>query len=229
MANIEVGAGLGVIVVKFNPFTVPDGIKVEYNSVIYNQFSSVAYGYLAGPAGLPVFLGRLSDDCITTGTPYVLDEYVYDGSNFVSSGNAQTVTVSSPQKVLTANSPMNCVMVIPKTSASPSVVTVTVYGVCGDTLSAVSVGCPSAPSEYYYTGYSSASSAALCLAAPGAPTRFCFVAVTGDGNIISLYDWVFTDDTCVTRLSDGYYRDYLDSTRWFKVQDGVIVQFGNCP
>ena len=230
VANFEVGAGTGAVVLKFNPFTIPDGIRVEFDSVVWNAFSSVVYGYLSGDPWLPVFLGRLSDDCITEGSPYVLDEYVWDGVAFVATGSTQTITVAAGQKALTANSPMNCVMVIPKTSASPSVVSVVVYGMCSDTLSSLSVACPAMLTSFNST-MPYVSFAALCAAGPPENIPYYFCPVTGDGAILGLYDWVFVDPYGETVATDGYYqaKPMTSGYDWFRVQDGVIVEFGNCP
>jgi len=229
--NFEAGAGLGAIIVRFNPFTVPDGIKIEFNSNVYNVFSSVVYGYLYPliPGGPPIFLGRLSDDCITTGTPYVLPEYEYDGSAFVSTGNTQTITVSPGQKALTLNSPMNCIAVVPKTSASPSNVRVTVYGVCDNTLSSISVGCPVMLNSF---PCSNPAFTPLDICGVVVENQTYYIApVTGNGITLGLYDWIFADPYGEVIVSDGYYKStgLMGDYQWFLVMNGIIVQFGMCP
>ncbi len=106
--NVDLGTPTGAVLIEFDPVFVPDGIKAVYNSVVYNGVSSPTYGWLQGSAGLPTYIGEAASDCgIVAGSPYTLNEFQYDGTDFISLGTTTSVTVLSGQLDLTVLQPGN--------------------------------------------------------------------------------------------------------------------------
>jgi len=225
----NVGTDIGAIVVRFNPISVPDGILATYNSVNYNGVSSPLYGWLQGVIGDPTYIGAIGDDCgIVAGSPYTLNEFEYNGSSFVSLGTTTSVPVSAGQLELTALPPGNTVMVIPKITASPSLLNLEFIGVCGDTGFTIDITCPVAlPSFASSTGNGDSTSA--CAAT--ITTSYYVAYVTGAAGVLGLYDLVFTDANGQFKLGSGYYKTTAaGANNWYQVDfNGVIIAFGTCP
>ena len=226
--NINLGAPTGAVIVEFEPLSVPDGISALFNSVIYNGLSSPTDGWLQGTASLPTYVGDTTFDCgIVAGSPYTLNEFQYNGTTFAPLGTIENVSVAAGQMQLTASAPGNCVMVIPKTAASPSILNLTFIGPCSGTVFNVSVLCPAA-----LTSFSSStinvSSAAACSATI---TQTYYVAhVNGAGGTLGLYDLVFSDVNGQFKLNAGYYQtNDAGTNEWYQVDaNGVIIAFGDC-
>lgn len=227
--DIELGINTGAVVINFNPFSIPDGILATYNSVIYNGVSSPLYGWKQGSAGIATYLGATGDDCgIVAGSPYTLNEYEYDGSTFVALGTTTSVSVVSGQMQLTGLGPGNTVMVIPKTSASPSVLNLEFIGICSGTAFNIAVSCPTALPSFA----SSTVNASSVLACADTIDQTYYVAyVTGATGVLGLYDLVFSDVNGQFKLGEGYYKTTAaGANNWYQVDaNGVIIAFGTCP
>ena len=226
--NINLGAPTGAIIVKFEPQSVPDGISALFNSVIYNGLSSPSFGWRQGTASLPTYVGDTTFDCgIVAGSPYILNEFQYNGTTFAPLGTTENVSVAAGQMQLTASAPGNCVMVIPKTAASPSILNLTFIGPCSGTVFNVSVLCPAA-----LTSFSSStinvSSAAACSATIN--QTYYVAHVNGAGGTLGLYDLVFSDVNGQFKLNAGYYQtNDAGTNEWYQVDaNGVIIAFGDC-
>lgn len=226
--NVNLGAPTGAVIVEFEPLSVPDGISALFNSVIYNGLSSPTDGWLQGTASLPTYVGDTTFDCgIVAGSPYTLDEFQYNGTTFGALGTTENVSVAAGQMQLTASAPGNCIMVIPKTASSPSILNLTFIGPCSGTVFNVSVLCPAA-----LTSFSSStinvSSAAACSATIN--QTYYVAHVNGAGGTLGLYDLVFSDVNGQFKLNAGYYQtNDAGTNEWFQVDaNGVIIAFGDC-
>jgi hypothetical protein len=227
--NIELGTSTGAVVVRFDPINVPDGISAVFDSIIYNGLTSPLFGWRQGTAGLPTYIGRLYDDCgIVAGSPYTLNEFQYDGTNFVSLGTTTSVSVSSGQMQLTLGPPPgNSVMVIPKTTSSPSILNLAVIGICSSPTFNLTVSCPAALTSFDSSAVNANSSAACS----DTINQTYYVAhVNGSGGVLALYDMVFSDANGQNKLAAGYYQTNDAGTQeWYEVDaNGVIVQIGDC-
>jgi hypothetical protein len=228
--NTNLGSPTGAIIVRFNPTSVPEGIKAVYNSVVYNGVSSPSFGWKKGTAGLPTYLGSLSDACssgIVAGSPYTLNEFQYNGTTFAPLGTTESVTIAAGQMQLTASAPGNCVMVIPKTAASPSILNLTFVGPCTGAVFSISVSCPAAlPS--FASSTVNAGSATAC--ADAIDQTYYVAYVNGGSGVLGLYDLVFSDANGQFKLSAGYYKTTAaGANNWFQVDaNGVIIAFGSC-
>lgn len=227
--DTDLGTDLGAVIIEFNPFGIPDGILATYNSVNYNGVSSPLYGWLQGSTGLATYIGATGDDCgIVAGSPYDLDEYEYDGTTFVSLGTQANVSITSGQIQFTGLGPGNTIMVIPKTSVSPSLLNLSFIGACSGTAFNISVSCPAALTSFASSAVN-VDSASACSASP---TQTYYVAyVTGSEGVLGLYDLVFSDPNGQFKLGLGYYKTTAAGTDdWYQVNaNGVIIAFGTCP
>lgn len=225
----NLGTDTGAVIVKFNPQSIPDGILATYNSINYNGVSSPLYGWLQGVIGDPTYIGAIGDDCgIVAGSPYSLPEFEYNGSIFAPLGTNTSVSVALGQLKLTGLPPGNTVMVIPKISASPSILNLKFIGVCGDTGFNIDITCPAAlPS--FASSTSNSDSASAC-SATISPTYYV-AHVTGSGGVLGLHDLVFSDPNGQFKLGSGYYKTTAaGSNNWYQVDfNGVIIAFGTCP
>ena len=222
--DLDAGNSIGAMIVKYNPQSVPDGIRVLYNGGVYNQLSSPVDGYHAStdPNGY-TYIGSTTSDCGISGTTYpALVEYVYDGASFVASGNTVSVFVAAGDVSLGA-APGYCVMVIPKISATPSLIQVEAVGPCSGTAWNLDIACPVA-----LTGYSSTTRHPACTEACGHPLTETYynAPVTGTPGSPAVYDWVFSDANGQFILTDGYYG--FTGGNCMTVQNGIIVGISSC-
>ena len=224
----DLGTDTGAVVITFDPFSVPDGVLAVFNSQSYNGLSSPAYGWLQGSAGLPTYIGATSNDCgVVANSPYTLDEFEYNGSTFAPLGTTTSVTILAGQLDFTAGGPGSCVMVIPKTTAAPSVIDLQFIGPCSGTAFNISVSCPTALTEFQSTSMFASDT----LACAATINQSYYVAhVNGSAGVLGLYDLVFSDPNGEFKLSAGYYKTAdAGANDWFQVDaNGVIIAFGDC-
>lgn len=226
--STDLGTDTGAVIVTFDPYSVPDGILAVFDSVSYNGLSSPTYGWLQGSAGLPTYIGQTAGDCgIVAGSPYTLNEFEFNGTTFAPLGTTTSVAVSSGQMDLTVGGPGNCVMVIPKTTATPSVLDLQFIGPCSGTAFEIGVSCPAALPSFASSAMT-ANSTLVCAATVNQTYHVAYV--TGSAGTLGLYDLVFTDQNGQFKLSAGYYKTTAaGSNDWFQVDsNGVIVAFGTC-
>jgi len=225
--NVDLGTATGAVIVTFYPNNTPDGIKAEYNGLIYNSVSSPVDGYHAAPTNLPVYVGDSTFDCgLASGSPYVLTEYENNGFAFNPTGNTPTVTVLPTQVSLTSVAdPLGCVMVIPKPFSIPTGLQVVMYGICAGSTYNVSVACPERLRGFYSTEEGGGTGETCGL---DTDQTYYSAPVNGDGVTLGLFDWVFSDYDGLNILPDGYYTAPIhcpapyDS---YQVENGVIKKF----
>lgn len=203
------------------------GIRVSYDGTVYNELSSPIYGYLAGtPSTSYTYVGGNSYDCGIEGSTYILDEYTYIAPAYSPLGTMTSVTVTSGEMQLTAGDPGLCVMVIPKTSATPSDLFIRIVGPCPSSKALLSVSCPlKLPAFLGTVGVAEVFPEWFC----NFPYNVTYyvVPVNGDGITLGLYDWVFSDINGANVLPDGFYRALNVPAPFdtFEVQDGIIIAF----
>jgi hypothetical protein len=227
--NTSLGINTGAVIVRFNPFLIPDGIIAVYDSSYYNGLSSPVYGWLqAASSSLPTYIGDSTYNCNIVGTsPHTLPVYNYTGASFVATGGTETFSVIGSQLDLTTNPPGICVMVIPKTAASPSTLALKFYGPCTSTTFDISVTCPTVLPSFLSSTVGASSSAAC---SDTIDQTYYVAYVNGGAGILGLYDLVFSDQNGEFKLGAGYYlTTAAGSYNWFRVDsNGVIIGFGNC-
>ena len=229
LVSLDLGSDTGAVIITFNPQSIPDGIRVTYNSGTYNKLSSPVDGYHASTnANNYTFIGNTDNDCGIAGTTYpALTESNYNGSSFVATGNTQSVTVAPGDVSLSLGvAPGNCVMVVPKISATPTLLQVAVVGPCGSTAWTIDVQCAE-----LLTGYSSTTQQPACTEACGFPLTQTYynAPVTGTPGSPAVYDWVFSDANGQFILTDGFY-GFIGGSGFecMTVQNGIIVAISTC-
>lgn len=229
--NLDAGSlstNVGAIIVKFNPQSIPDGIKAIFNGVVYNKLSSPNFGYIAGadPLG-PTYTGTTSDACAiqTSGGTISLVKYLYNGSSFINTGGSESVIVATNQVSTKASLVGDCVMVIPKTTATPNIINLFFYGVCSPTGFNISVSCPALlPSFSSTIMQSTEPTSAICSVAMNQTFYFAKVHTAAD-SYVGLYDWVFSDPYGANVLPNGWYKinNLASPYDTIRVQNGVVV------
>ena len=233
LVNLDTGStssDVGAIVIKFNPQGVPDGIRATYGGVIYNKLSSPVDGlHQSTTYGNFTVVGNASSDCGMQGnttTFPALSEFLFDGINFTPTGTTQSVTVL-PGDVSLGGFPGFCVMVIPKTTASPSNVFLEMLGPCGGTAWNMSAVCPVLlPSFSASEGYDGTMSCSVPLV-----NTFYFAKVhTASDTYVGLYDYVFLDPYGEFYPVDGYYLtdNVASPNKVIQIENGIVIAITDC-
>ena len=238
LLNLDTGAtpsDVGAIIIKFEVTNAVRGINVSFNGNVYNKLSSETFGYLAGATGLTTYVGDVATDTgIVAGSPYTaIDEYEFDGSAYVLTGDTQDFTIVPSQLALTAGDPLNMVMVIPKTTPTPYDLTMSVFApMLGSVLLFVpfdfsfTVSCPAVLPSFICQPTTEGSPCASEVV----PTTYYTAVVNGSLTEHGLYDWVFYDNCGEFPLDDGYYKSEQcpPGFNYFVAENGVIISFGSC-
>jgi len=216
---------IGAVVIKFNPQSIPDGVRATYNGTVYNELSSPVDGYHASTtANNFTYIGNTSGDCGISGTTYPsLTEFNYVGGAFVATGNTQSVTVNAGDVSMGSSSPGNCIMVIPKTTQNPTVINFEFVGPCSSTAWSIDISCPAALPSFTSSLDAPAGNEACGL--PSTETYF-FASHTSAATPM-LYDWVFQDSSGQSVLTNGFYQDGTGNG-WIEVANGIVIAQGNC-
>lgn len=222
-------SNIGAVIINFDPSNYPKGIEAEYDGIVYNALSSPIYGFLQGSLGIPTYIGDEDLDCgLTTGF-HVLPDFIYNQATSVydPTGATEVVNIFPSQVQTTVNNPGSCVFVIPKPSLNPSSLTITVYSPCSSDFN-LSVTCPDAL-PIFYGGQVSPSASKACEYQD--TITYYSAPVNGNGVTLGLFDWVFLDINGEFHAPDGYYyapTALLNPYEWFRLENGVIVEFGQC-
>lgn len=225
------GGDVGAVIVRFDPYGVPDGIRATLGANVYNKLTSSVDGlHQSSTSGNFTYVGQTSGDCGISGTTYpALAEFSYNGTSFVATGDTQSITVNAGDVSLGTSAPGNCLMVIPKLTASPSIINFEVVGPCSGTAWTMSVACPE-----LLTGFSSSLSAVSSVAACALSETVTYynASLADTPGTVGLYDFVYADAYGNTPLAAGYYRasgSITGSNDWFQVSSaGVVIALGVC-
>jgi hypothetical protein len=224
----NVGTDTGAIIVSFNPRSLTDGILATYNGVNYNGLSSPVWGWRQGTAGLPTYIG--STDCgIVANSPHNVARFEYNGTTFVPLGLPNIeVNVLAGQVQLNTSEPGLCIMVIPKPTATPSSLDISIIGLCSTTLFDIDINC-TAPLTSFTSSLNNFDSSTACI--NDMDQNYYVAHVNGSGGTLGLYDLVFSDINGQFKLSAGYYKtNDAGANNWYRVDsNGAIIQFGTCP
>ncbi len=233
--NVDFDAGetvsdTGAIIIYFNPQSVPDGIRVLYDSIYYNTVTNNTEGRIQSTSGVSdafTILGSSGSTCVPS-TPNTTTYNYYNGFTG-STWNAgspatQSITINSGDDVRGGASQYNT-LVIPKTSATPNIVSIQVLGPCSGTAWNVQVSCPSAlPSVLA----SAPQSTDACQSTQN--TYVYFAKNYNDTNTVpNVGNFVFTDENGATPLNNtSTVQYYITGTIAFSVLNGVVVSSGTC-
>jgi hypothetical protein len=202
--NFDAGGTVGAVVVRWNPFNVPDMLTLTYDGVASSEFSSLVHGYREG------YMGRASSGALYTpplvngspGGPYPSgDSYVYNVSAgaFIISGPEAIPVVPATDVSLTTTGydpALGCsYAVIPKTNPSVTIVECLVYAPSSSTSWEMTVFCPKSLNAFDCSTPGGACSATTKVLYTCSVASGC-----GDGTntMLGLNDWVFNDSSGVT-------------------------------
>ena len=225
------GGDIGAIVIRFDPYDIPDGIRATLGANVYNKLTSSVDGlHQSSTSGNFTYVGATGDDCGISGTTYPsLAEFSYDGTAFVATGGTQSITVNAGDVSLGASAPGNCLMVIPKLTPSPSIINFEVVGPCSGTAWEMSIACPE-----LLIGFSSSVNAVSSVAACALAETVTYynASLAGTPGTVGLYDFVYADAYGSTPLTAGYYHatgSITGGNDWFQVNSaGVVIALGVC-
>jgi hypothetical protein len=250
---------VGAIVVKFSGSSSgPAGGRVfgflaSYNGSVYNKASGNLNGVAQGQiANQFTFVGRSTDftPCaLNLANTFNIEYNDWDGSGFIPTGTLYSVYTDPLQNVVrtavSGSYDNKYVMVIPKTTATPTNFSIQIARFCECDLD-VQVVCPeSLPS--FKCSNPQVTSVGNC----NIPLNNIFYVAgvngfgSGSGLRLGLYDLVFQDPYGQYPLVDGFYRATTNSIppqypyvgfpvptpndNYMEVQNGVIVDIFNEP
>lgn len=226
--TVSLGSGTGAVIITFKPGAIPDGIYASYNSVIYNALSSEVDGYhkTSTASGVTYLGDQNSGTCatqITTNSPYTLPEYTYSGGNFALTGSSESVTIVGADVSLSTQDPKDCVMVIPKLTAAPASLLVSVINFCKSGAWSLNIACPAA--------LSSTIDASILGGDCNSVTDqvYYYVSVSNTPSTIQVHDWVFSDINGANVLADGNYHINQGSSQRMAIVNGVVTSLTPCP
>ena len=232
--NLDFDAGgtasdTGAIIVYFNPQGIPDGIRVLYDNVFYNTLTNNTDGRIqttSGVAGAFTIVGNASDTCVPS-APNTSSYTFFDGivsGGWNNTGTTQSITINTGDFVGGGVNQYST-LVIPKTTATPNIVSIQVLGPCSSTAWNVEVSCPAAlPSVLAST----AQSTDACNSTQN--TSVYFAKNYNDTNTAPIVgNFVFTDENGATPLNNtSTVQYYITGTIAFSVLNGVVVSSGTC-
>lgn len=230
LVNLDTGSSIGAVIIRFTPYNIPDGIRATFNGIVYNKLTSPVDGlHQSTNASNYTFIGRTSNDCGISGITYpALQEFLYIGTTFVATSSTQSVTVAPGDVSLGVESPGSAMMVIPKTTASPSIINFEMAGPCSGTEFSINISCP-----VLLTGFSSSSvfgSSALACEA-GETQTYYNASLDDTPGIVDVFDFVYSDNLGSIPLANGFYNalgSIAGGMNWFQVTSGVVVAVGTC-
>ena len=231
--NLDFDAGstasdTGAIIVYFNPQGVPDGIRVLYDGVYYNTVTNSS-GRIQTPSGVTdafTILGNTGNTCMPSSYPNTQSYTFYDGivsGAWNNTGTTQSITINQGDYIGGGVNQYNT-LVIPKTSATPNVVSIQVLGHCATAWN-VQVSCPAAlPSVLA----SAPQSTDACQSTQN--TSVYFAVNYNDTNTAPIVgNFVFTDENGATPLNNtSTVQYYITGTIAFSVLNGVVVSSSTC-
>ena len=229
--NVTLGTDVGSVVVYFNPASVPDGVRGVYDSTSYNALASPTNGYIKTTSGVAdafTIIGNASDACLPS-TPNTTVYDYYDsisGGSWVQNGT-ESVTINTGD-IQGGGLNEFSALVIPKPNANPQTMDLKALGPCTGTLFSLEIVCPTAlPS--FSSGSTRSSQLQAC--ADTFLNTFYFAKQYTDRNdatvvLPKINNWVFSDSTGATVLSNGFYK--ISTTQTIEVVNGVVTAITVC-
>lgn len=231
--NVDTGTGTGAVKIKFDVGSIPDGIRVTYDGVVYNKISSPVYGAVQSPnSGHYTIIGTA--DSVSTcsswypaGGTLTNDVYLYDylTSSFDATGATQVNTIATSDFfVYSPDDFGECWMVIPKPTTTPSTLLIEIIGPCSDTVWYVRPYCAAAlPSFSGSLKLTVPTSAVPCSTLIN--QTYYIAKVNNPTAPPAVHDYVFLDENGEFPLPNG---DYLiantsGSILIIRVVDGIIT------
>jgi hypothetical protein len=232
--NFSTGSDIGCTIIYFNPQSIPDGIRVQYNGSTFNELASPNFGYLASNnSNNYTFIGATASDCTPNIGPTLdaggysgLNQNNWNGSSFTLVGTSGVVTGTSGDVQLTAGPPGYSTLYIPKNSATPTDFLVQIAGLCS-TAWDVEINCP-----ILLSGVPTGQQGGDCnTPEPFSNTYYNVPNRGGTAGEPALNEFFVRDPYGNNRVAAGTYLINPPSgTKQINVDiNGVIQQVVNCP
>jgi hypothetical protein len=235
--NLDFDAGatasdIGAVIIYFNPISVPDGIRVQYDGSFYNATTNNSSGRIQTPSGVTgafTILGSPSNSCMPSSYPHTQDYNFYDGLTsgnppaWNNTGTQQSITINAGDYIGGGASMWNT-LVIPKTSQSENIVSIQVLGHCSTGWS-VEVECPAA---LPFVNASVEQATTAC--EPTQNTPMYFARNNNDSNNVpGLYNFVFSDENGANPLNPtSTSKFYISAGKAYEVKEGVVISSVSC-
>lgn len=230
LINLNTGDTIGAVIIRFDPYDVPDGIRATFDGIVYNRLTSPIDGiHQSTNSNNYTFIGKTSSDCGISGTTYpALQEFLYNGGAFLPTGVTKSLAVNPGDVSLGTLAPGNCMMVIPKANSSPSIINFEIAGPCNGTSWLINIACPILLTEFP----SSSVRENLFGICETIITEYYYNASLGNTpGIVDVYDFVYSDNIGSIPLDNGFYYangSISGGANWFQVTNGVVVSVGFC-
>tara|TARA_R110000782_G_scaffold117611_5_gene208055 strand:+ start:51 stop:1040 length:990 start_codon:yes stop_codon:yes gene_type:complete len=248
--GFDAGVTTGAVVVKFNPYAIPDQLTWVYEqfgvAIGATEYSSSIHGYKEGLIGAVTQASALgiTNSLGSNGVTYNGVYYAYDLSlgTFIAQGNSVTLGPYLPESAggvgityigyAGGTAGNQAFMVIPKTDPTSSLIKLYVEGPSTGTEWEVTVYCPKNLNKF-----SGGIVGATCTAPSTILYWTCSVEPGGDGTntILGVHDWVFLDpngETSANTTAVDIVVPIVDGDGVSKCvtisSDGVITNIGSC-
>jgi len=203
--QLDVGSSLGIIVIRFNPSSFPDGIRSTYGVLTYNKVSSLTTGPIqSNNYGNYIMVGDIADiACIPSGqNSYGV--YLYNGTTFDSTGLFESYEILAGDIYL-SSPPGNVTMVVPKTSTTENTLIVEILSPCTNATWDLTIECPSLLTGNLRSPTAS-SFVEACSFDLTETYYFVSVAPVPSAINVGLYDYVFSNSNGSVALPNGFYK-----------------------
>ena len=231
LISVDVGTLAGAVRVEFKPDTIPDGIRIIYNDVVFNRFSSAYDGHhvTSEDDGL-TYMGETGGSCPVAATTYALAEKeLYDGS-YTANGNTTNVIVSAGSLSLSAATPQECVAYFPKLNNTPTTCLIQISQPCNSSDWDLEVDCAAAITNTLQSTHVFPVDDCATVA-PYIDTIY-LGKVVGSPSVPNVHDWVYSDENAAQYKAAGDYKvkdasdiEYLITVSVY----GVITTVTTCP
>lgn len=237
IVNVNAGNSsldVGAVIISFNALSIPDGIRVTYDGVVYNKLCSPNNGVRqSSNYGNFTILGSSgsTSSCSSwypAGNTANYQEKVFNGTSFVPTGNYIPVTIDTGDIQLNSSGLGAVTMVIPKPNATPNLLKIEILGPCNTTSWNITIPCPTLLPSFIGSG--EYIGALVPCSTPMTETYYFSKVHTDVDSYIGIYDYVFFDAYGEFPIGDGYYLidNVAAPNKTMQVANGVVVGLTDC-
>ena len=220
-ASFDLTSATGAIIIKYTPNSVPNGILSSFNGVNYNKLTSPVHGKLQStvPSNNYTVCGVLASQCTGIVSTSSYSKYIANGTSYQPESGNETITIAAGDLETKATSSGQCIMVIPKPSATPTTLRVDIVAPCKSGASwSIDVACAAAIPA---TSTTKVEATELAACGGAMTTNHYIVHADGTtGGAPQVHSYVFTDANGATEAGNGFI-GY--GTAAYEIVDGIIV------
>lgn len=201
---VEVGTTTGAVKVTFDPKLKVQGIRVIYNSAVFNEFSSEVDGYHTTTQSNGItYMGNSNTTPALPLNVLTTEKDYYDGA-FTSNDSPINILVTEVSAT-SGQSPDECVAYIPKPLSGPLTLEVQVAQIVAPQSTPswnLTVGCPKSLDGKSCTDVDPAGG---CSTTAPLDNTIYIGLVSGTNSVPAVNDWAFGDAYAETRKAAGDY------------------------